>query len=109
MDNFSTPDDSDFASQTLVALGSVTYKMNAYKLQHDSYISGLPDSYHGVLANMMVKAETTAWNNLSQDAKNTVKKDFKILSGLRNQERTLLRELPMNARRISWKHACTPT
>jgi hypothetical protein len=97
MDNFSTPDDSDFASETLVALGSVTYKMNAYKLQHDSFLSGIPDSYQGVLADMMVKAETAAWNNLSQDAKNTVKKDFKILSGLRNQERILLGELPTNA------------
>jgi hypothetical protein len=98
MDNFTTPDDSSFASQTEVALGSITYKMNAYKLQHDSYMSGIPDSYQDALAAMLVKAETAAWNNLSQDAKNIIKKNFKILSGLRNQERVLLRKLPVNAR-----------
>jgi hypothetical protein len=98
MDVFVTPDSLNFAAYTRLAADTVTYQMNAYKLQHDAYTSGLPDHYSSAFADMLVNAETNAWNSLSSDARDLIKKYFQTLASLRKQERVLLNELPVNAR-----------
>jgi hypothetical protein len=98
MDSFSTPDSPDFSGTTQAAADALSYQMNAYKLQHDAYVSGLSSDYAPAFASMLVQAETSAWNSLSVNSRNLVKKDFQTLASLRKQERVLLTELPLNAR-----------
>jgi hypothetical protein len=94
--NFDTPSDPDFMGDTSVAVDSVAYFMNAYKLSHDSYISGLADSYSGVLIAMIQQAEKDAWNAAAPATQKRMENDFQQLTALRNQERTFLNELPVD-------------
>jgi hypothetical protein len=94
--NFDTPVDPEFAGDGGIAVDSVAYFMNAYKLSHDSYISGLSDSYSGVLTTMILQAEKDAWNAATPAAQNQMKNDFQRLQSLRDQERTFLNELPVD-------------
>jgi hypothetical protein len=98
MDSFTTPDSPDFSGTTQMAADTVSYQMNAYKLQHNAYTSGLSSAYAPAFAAMLVQAETSAWNSLSTGARDVIKKDFQTLAALRKQERVLLTELPVNAR-----------
>jgi hypothetical protein len=92
-DNFDTPDSADFVGDTQDAVDTLFYFMNAYKLQHDSYISGLDDSYSDALSAMIVQAEQQAWIAASPATQSRMKNDFHQLQQLRLQETALFTAL----------------
>jgi hypothetical protein len=97
-DSFVTPDDSNFAAETQIASNTIEYFMNAYKLQHDNYLSGLDDSFADSLSQMMIESETQAWKAASLAEQTQMKVDFQKLKDLRTQETALLSETVVDTR-----------